>query len=171
MIRIRTERPEDVAAIRAINEAAFGGSAEADIVDTLRLACPDVLSLVALSDETVVGHIFFSPVQVEDRSRTIQGMGLAPMAVLPERQRQGIGSRLVEAGLRILRKQDCPFVIVLGHPGFYPRFGFVPASRYGLTCQWEGVPDAAFMVLILDESAVAGVAGVARYRDEFGAAM
>ncbi len=171
MITMRPERPEDVAAIRAINEAAFGQTAEADIVDALRFACPDVLSLVALSDETLVGHIFFSPVQVEGGSRTIQGMGLAPMAVLPERQRQGIGSRLVEAGLRILRRQDCPFVIVLGHPGFYPRFGFVPASRYGLTCQWEGVPDEAFMVLILDESAVAGVAGVARYRDEFGAEM
>ena len=140
MITIRPERPEDVGAIRAINEAAFDGSAEADIVDALRFACPDVLSLVALSDETVVGHIFFSPVQVE-------------------------------AGLRILRKQDCPSVIVLGHPGFYPRFGFVPASRYGLTCQWEGVPDEAFMVLILDESAVAGVTGIARYRDEFAAAM
>ena len=171
MITVRPERPEDVGAIRAINEAAFGQTVEADIVDALRLACPDVLSLVALSDETVVGHILFSPVQVEGGSRTIQGMGLAPMAVLPERQRQGIGSRRVEAGLWVLRKQECPFVIVLGHPGFYPRFGFVPASRYGLTCQWEGVPDAAFLVLFLDEPAVAGVVGIARYRDEFEAAM
>ncbi len=135
MITIRPERPEDVDAIRAINEAAFGQMAEADIVDTLRFACPDVLSLIALSEETIVGHIFFSPVQVESGSRTIQAMGLAPMAVLPVRQRQCIGSRLVEAGLRILRKQDCPFVIVLGHSGFYPRFGFVPASRHRLTCQ------------------------------------
>ena len=128
MISIRPERPEDVAAIRAVNETAFGGSAEDDIVDTLRLACPDVLFLVALSDETLVSHIFFSPVKVEGGSWTIQGMGLPPMAVLPVRQRQGIGSRLVEAGLQILRKQGCPFIIVLGHPGFYPRFSFVPAS-------------------------------------------
>ena len=71
------------------------------------------------------------------------------MAVTPDRQRQGIGSELVQAGLEILRKQGCPFVIVLGHPAFYPRFGFVPASRYGLISQWEGVPDAAFMVLVL----------------------
>ncbi len=118
MITTQPEHPEDVGAIRATNEAAFGGSVEADIVDTLRFDCPDVLSLIALSEETIVGHIFFSPVQVEGGSRTIQG----------------IGSRLVEAGLRILHKQDCPFVIVLGHPGFYPRFGFVPASRHGLTC-------------------------------------
>ena len=171
MITIRPECPEDVGAIRAINEAAFGQTAEADIVDALRFACPNVLSLVAFSDETVVGHIFFSPVQVEGGSRTIQGMGLTPMAVLPERQRQGSGSRLVEAGIRILRKQGCPFVIVLGHSGFYPRFGFVPASRHGLTCQWEGVPDEAFMVLIFDESALAGVTGIARYRDEFDAAI
>lgn len=171
MITVRPERPEDVAAIRAVNEAAFGQSAEADITDALRFASPDVLSLVALSEETIVGHIFFSPVKVEGGSRTIQGMGLAPMAVLPERQRQGIGSRLFEAGLRILRKQDCPFVIVLGHPGFYPRFGCALASRCGLTCQWEGVPDEALMVLVFDEAAMAGVTGVARYRDEFGAAM
>jgi putative acetyltransferase len=65
------------------------------------------------------------------------------MAVTPNRQRQGIGSRKAQAGLAILREQGCPFIIVLGHPEFYPRFGFVPASRHGLRCQWEGVPDAA----------------------------
>jgi len=94
-------------------------------------------------------------------------MGLAPMAIAPERQRQGIGSRLIEAGLKVLRQQACPFVIVLGHPEYYPRFGFVPASGHGLACQWEGVPDEAFMVLILDKAFMAGVSGVARYRDEF----
>ena len=86
-------------------------------------------------------------------------MGLAPMAVLPGRQRQGIGSRLVEAGLRILRKQGCPFVIVLGHPGFYPRFGFLPACRYGLTCQWEGVPDEAFILKRAVETCTDGITG------------
>ena len=98
-------------------------------------------------------------------------MGLAPMAVLPKYQGQRIGSKLVEAGLEILREQGCSFVIVLGYPEFYPRFGFVPASRYGLRCQWEGVPDEAFMVLVLDELSMAGMTGVARYREEFDAAM
>ena len=73
--------------------------------------------------------------------------------------------------MEILHEQGCPFVIVLGHPEFYPRFGFVPASRHGLRCQWEGVPDAAFMVLVLDASSMADVTGVARYREEFDAAM
>jgi len=98
-------------------------------------------------------------------------MGLAPMAVVPDRQRQGIGSQLVEAGLKVLRQQACPFVMVLGHPEYYPHFGFVPASRHGLACQWEVVPDDAFMVLILDEASMAGVSGVARYRGEFDEAM
>jgi len=171
MISIRRERPEDIAPIRTVNEAAFEQTTEADIIDALRDVCPDVLSLVAESDGEIVGHILFSPVTIEDGSPSRQGMGLAPMAVTPDRQRQGIGSELVQAGLEILRKQGCPFVIVLGHPEFYPRFGFVPASRYGLRCQWEGVPDAAFMVLVLDASSMAGVSGVARYREEFDAAM
>ena len=98
-------------------------------------------------------------------------MGLAPLAVAPERQRQGIGSLLVRAGIGALRARNCPLVIVLGHPEYYPRFGFVPASRHGLSCQWEGVPDEAFMVLILDEAASASVSGTIRYRDEFDQAM
>ena len=104
---------------------------------------------------------------VRSSKEEIQGMGLAPMAVMPELQRQGIGSQLVEAGLKVLRQQACPFVVVLGHPEYYPRFGFVPASRHDLVCQWEGVPDEALMVLILDEALMAGVSGVARYKEEF----
>jgi putative acetyltransferase len=97
------------------------------------------------------------------------GMALAPLAVLPEYQRQGIGSALVKAGLQILHSRCCPFVMVLGHPGYYSRFGFEPASRAGLRSQWEGVPDEVFMVLILDSSSMADVAGIARYRLEFDA--
>ncbi len=93
------------------------------------------------------------------------------MAVLPERQRQGIGSMLVQAGVDAMRERNCPFIIVLGHPKYYPRFGFAAASHHGLSCQWDGVPDEAFMVLILDESAMASVSGTARYRDEFDLAM
>ena len=140
MISIRLERREDIAAIRAVNEVAFSQGAEADIVDALRDACPDLLSLVAETGGEIVGHILFSPATVGDGSGSTQGMGLAPMAVMPNRQRKGIGSKLVEAGLQMLREQGCPFVIVLGHPDFYPRFGFVPASCHGLRCQWEGTP-------------------------------
>jgi putative acetyltransferase len=163
---IRPEKPEDAPRVRHVNELAFGQPAEADLVERLRRACADSLSLVA-EDDAVVGHILFTPVAVEGAGRRVVGMGLAPMAVLPERQRQGIGSQLVRRGLDILRERGCPFVVVVGHPEYYPRFGFEPASRHGLACQWEGVPDAAFMVLVLDGLAMAGVSGVARYREEF----
>jgi putative acetyltransferase len=171
IINIRLERPEDFAAVRVVNEEAFEQSAEANIVDQVRRACPDSLSLVAEDGNDVVGHILFSPVVVETSGRRVTGMGLAPMAVVPDRQRQGIGTRLVERGLVILRERDCPYVVVLGHPGYYPRFGFRRASNHGLSSQWEGVPDEAFMVLILDGDAMAGTSGVARYRDEFNDAM
>jgi len=171
MIRTRFEEPEDIPSVRVVNEQAFEQHAEADLVDKLRRDCPEALSLVAEDSGHVVGHIFFTPATVDGWDSTIQGMGLAPMAVLPERQREGIGSSLVEHGLEILRDRCCRFVIVLGHSGYYPRFGFEPASRYGLTSQWEGVPDEAFMVLIFDKASMAGVTGVAQYRDEFDEAM
>ena len=94
-------------------------------------------------------------------------MGLAPMAVLPDCQRQGIGSQLVRRGVDILRERGCPFVVVVGHPEYYPRFGFERASAHALVSQWDGMPDAAFMVLILDGHVMAGVSGVARYKEEF----
>jgi putative acetyltransferase len=166
VITIRPERPEDASRIRHVNELAFGQPAEADLVERLRQACTDLLSLVA-ADDAVVGHILFTSVVVESEGRAVLGMGLAPMAVLPDRQRQGIGSQLVRRGLDFLRERGCPFVVVVGHPEYYPRFGFEPASLHGLASQWEGVPDAAFMVLILDVHAMVGVSGVAKYRDEF----
>jgi putative acetyltransferase len=166
MTDIRLEKPEDASRVRHVNETAFGQPAEADLVDRLREACPDAVSLVA-RNEGVVGHILFTPVVVESAGRRVAGMGLAPMAVLPDYQRQGIGSQLVRRGLDMLRERNCPFVVVVGHPEYYPRFGFQPASKHGLVSQWEGIPDEAFMVLVLDSHAMAGISGVARYRDEF----
>ncbi len=98
-------------------------------------------------------------------------LGLAPMAVLSRYQRRGIGSGLVEQGLKLLREQGCPFVIVLGHPEYYPRFGFIPASQRKITCQWNGVPREAFMVLVLDEDAMPKAGGEARYMEEFDTAI
>lgn len=168
MLEIRLEEPRDAAGVRVVNERAFSGPTEAALVDALR-GRPGALSLVA-DDDGVVGHILFTPIAV-DGTPALLGRGLAPVAVLPERQRQGIGSLLVERGLELLRGQGCELVIVLGHPEFYPRFGFVPASRFGLLSQWEGVPDEAFMALVMDESALVGVSGVARYLPEFDAAV
>src|SRR2546422_7381937 len=166
VITIRPEKPKDPSQVRNVNELAFGQPAEADLVERLQQACTDSLSLVA-EDDAVVGHILFTPVVVESAGRRVVGMGLAPMAVLPDRQRQGIGSQLVRRGLDILRERGCPFVVVVGHPEYYPRFGFEPASTHSLASQWEGMPDAAFMALVLDVRAMAGMSGVVRYRREF----
>ena len=166
MTTIRLERPDDAAAIRQVIELAFAQPDEADLVEKLRRACADAVSLVAV-DDGIVGHILFTPVVVESGGQRVVGMGLAPMAVHPDWQRRGIGSQLVRSGMDIMRERGCPFVVVVGHPEYYPRFGFERASAHGLASQWEGVPDEAFMALVLDEKAMAGVSGVARYRREF----
>lgn len=167
MIEIREEKQEDYDEVRMVNEQAFGQPEEGRIVDKLRETCKEVVSLVAVSNNEVVGHIFFSPVTIDIEGRSIKGMGLAPMAVLPGFQNQGIGTMLVREGVRRIKETACPFIVVLGHENYYPRFGFERASKFGLKSQWEGVPDDAFMAMILDESEMKGVAGVVKYRDEF----
>jgi putative acetyltransferase len=166
MLFIRVERPEDRAAIHEVHELAFGRSAEADLVDALRVGGKATLSLVAVEDDRIVGHILFSPVLINSDDRTFSAVGLAPMAVLPERQRCGIGAQLVKAGLLECRNTGHDCVLVLGHPTYYPRFGFVPASRYGLKSEYE-VPDEAFMVLAWHEGVLRDRGGVARYQPEF----
>ena len=167
MMKIRQEGPEDVDAIRLVNELAFGRPVEADIVERLRKSCDSLLSLVAAIDRRVVGHILFSPVTVETDGSIMAGMGLAPLAVIPEYQRQGIGSKLVNEGLRILRSSPCPFVTVVGHADYYERFGFETASKHGVRSQWRDVPTEAFLIVIVDESMINRISGVARYRSEF----
>jgi len=171
LIAISEETQKDYDAVRTVHDQAFGQPDEGRIVDTLRESCDEILSLVAISDNRVIGHIFFSPVTIETPTGPVTGMGLAPMAVLPEFQKQGVGTMLVHEGLRILNERAYPFVVVLGHAKYYPRFGFERASKYGLQCQWKGVPDEAFMALILDEPAMNGVTGIAGYRPEFDEAM
>jgi putative acetyltransferase len=168
---IRPESQDDEPGVRHVNERAFPTAAEADIVDALRANCPDVLSLVAEEQGRITGHILFSPATLATAGGELHGMALAPMAVLPERQNRGVGSALVRAGLDLLRQRGCPFVIVLGHPTYYPRFGFEPAHRFGIRPQWDGIPEEAFMISFLDAPGDRPVAGVARYRDEFDAAI
>ena len=171
MIIIREEREADYDAVRVVNDRAFGTPEEGKIIEKLRKVCQETVSLVAVLDQRIVGHIFFSPVTIDNEDKQVVGMGLAPMAVLPEFQKQGIGSLLVKEGLRRIKETDCPFIIVLGHADYYPRFGFERASKYGLKCQWEGLPDEGFMVMILKKSAMTGVSGVVKYRSEFDEAI
>ncbi len=166
MITIRAETAEDIPEVRRVNELAFGQPNEAALVDRLRAAAPTYISLVAVKDGQVVGHIFFSPVTMEAEDSAAAILGLAPMAVLPGYQKQGIGSQLVREGLRECGRIGCGAVVVLGHPEYYPRFGFVPASQKGLRCEYE-VPDDVFMVTELKPGALSR-RGLLRYRPEFG---
>ncbi len=173
MITIRKEESRDRQAVRQIYKAAFGQPTEADLVDQLRKSCPDRLALVAEVGNRVVGQILFTPATItSDDGKKLTGMGLAPVAVTPDLQGQGIGSKLVTEGLALLNRQHCPFVIVLGHPSYYPRFGFVPADTFGIRCLWPDVPPEAFMILVLDQEAMRPISGgVAGYRDEFNQAV
>ncbi len=170
MIKIRAEEPQDIKAIRGVNTGAFGQKQEADVVDKLRLNCNALMSLVAITQNQIVDHILFSPVKINSEDRKIWGVGLAPMAVLPDYQRQGIGSEPIRSGLATLKNKGCPFVIVLGDAEYYPRFGFKPASGHGIRCEWD-VPDETFTILVLHEFAFEVRTGVARYRPEFTEVM
>lgn len=162
--QIRLEQPADLVGVRETNEQAFGTTTEARLVDRLRDSS-DCISLVATVGDRVIGHILFTPVSIEPETIIVVA-GLAPMSVRPEYQRVGIGSELVRAGLDECRRRGYAAVVLVGHPEFYLRFGFVPGHTKGLECEFP-VPAEAFMVLELDEAALAGVAGLVRYRPEF----
>lgn len=171
MIRIRKENKNDHATIKQINDAAFGQHQEGNVVGKLRKLDPNALSLVADVDGKLVGHIFYSTAEIDYNNKKIVGMGLAPVAVLPEYQRQGIGKKLITESINMLLNQNIPFIIVLGHEEYYPKFGFEIASKYGIKCQWEDVPDEAFMIMIIDSDIMKNINGVAKYRDEWNEAM
>lgn len=163
---IRPEQPDDLAQVYHVNQQAFGGNTEAELVDKLRAHGKATISLVALEDDLVVGHILFSAVRFAECERAIAALGLAPLAVLPAYQRRGIGSRLIAAGLEKCRNANYESVVVLGHPNYYPRFGFVPASRYGLACEYTSEPES-FMVIELRRGALQGCRGLVKYEPEF----
>jgi putative acetyltransferase len=161
---VRDETAADVAAIDAVERAAFERGDEAALVTQLRRDGALVLSLVACLDGVVVGHAALSPVVID--GAIVPTVGLGPLAVDPPLQRCAIGARLVEEALARARAHGVGAVVVLGHPDYYPRFGFVPASRFGLRFT-AAVRDEAFMAAELVAGALADAAGVVRYHAAF----
>ncbi|MGJ0489872.1 GNAT family N-acetyltransferase [Methylobacter sp.] len=164
-MQIRHENKKDAASIQAVNKAAFESAAEAGLVDALREQAHPVISLVADDGGVIVGHILFSPVALLGHPE-LKIMGLAPMAVSPAHQRKGTGSALVRAGLEACRKLGFRAVVVLGHPEFYPRFGFLPSTRFDIDCEYE-VPEDVFMVMELQPGYLAGATGTIKYHAAF----
>ena len=164
-MQIRPEQASDVEAIHRLNGAAFETDAEAKLVDRLRTGAQPFLSLVATENNSIVGHILFTPVSAEKESGA-RILGLAPMAVNPQRQNQGIGSALVLAGLDAARELGYQAVVVLGHPAFYPRFGFKPADSFHIHSEYE-VPADVFMALELEPGSLAKTTGLVKYHPAF----
>lgn len=165
-MEIRLERPGDAAGIYAVEQAAFNRAGEAELVDNVRAAHPQAFSLVAVDSGQIIGHVLFSPMQIEPGKPGLKAAGLGPLAVLPERQCEMIGSALSVAGLDECRRRGFELAFVLGHSNYYPRFGFQPSKPFGLICEFP-VPEKAFMVVELTPGALAGCQGTVHYVPEF----
>ena len=163
LIRVEQEKDQDV--VRAINNSAFETPSEANLVDILRKEAQPIISLVADDNGIIVGHIMFSPVSLSGYPN-IKIMGLAPMAVSQQHQRKGIGSALVHAGLEQCRKLGFVVVVVLGHPQYYDRFGFLPSSHFGIDSEYD-VPEEVFRVIELYPDALNGKTGRVKYHAAF----
>jgi putative acetyltransferase len=168
MVTIRREKPEDYPVVGEVNRLAFGGEYEARLVEKIRQASgfiPD-LSLVAEVGGKVVGHILFSVIHIQTETRMIPVLALAPVAVLPDYQNHGIGSLLIREGIKKCEQLGHSVIILLGHPDYYPRFGFKPAGQRGLKLPFDA-PDEAFMVFEILPHGLDGISGTVVYPPEF----
>jgi putative acetyltransferase len=166
---IRQETPSDIAAIHAVNKQAFDNrEAEPGLVKAIRNSGNFIkeLSLVAEENGQIVGHILFSRIHIDTENGQVSALALAPMAVLPEYQKQGIGSRLVKSGLAECKRLGHAIVIVLGHTAYYPRFGFSAASAKSLECPFGDCGDA-WMALELVPDALQAISGKVVYPPAF----
>ncbi|WP_029422311.1 GNAT family N-acetyltransferase [Alicyclobacillus macrosporangiidus] len=169
MFTIRPESPKDLTSIREVHLRAFEGEGEAKLVDAIRASDNFVpeLSLVAVTGtDQVIGHILFSIVGIETDTGIVPTLALAPMAVLPEYQNRGIGSALVREGLRRSAELGFEHVVVLGHPNFYPRFGFVPSTTKGIRSPFK-VRDEVFMVHEIQVGSLDHIHGTVKYPPAF----
>jgi len=165
---VRPEKTSDHAAVYEINRRAFGRKEEARLVEAVRNRAR--ISLVAEEDGSVVGHILFSTVTVTEGDEVREALALGPMAVLPESQRRGVGGKMVRAGLEACRDEGADVVFVLGHPGYYPRFGFRPLAGTRLHCKYVPEGSPAFMAVELRPGALEEISGRVDYLGEFDAA-
>jgi putative acetyltransferase len=169
MLTVRVEGSADWPQTFKVHSQAFGGDDEAHLVEALRRSpafIPD-LSLVALDEEHgIVGHILFTRIVIADAERSHAALALAPVGVLPARQRQGVGSALVRRGLDEARRLGHRIVIVVGHPDYYPAFGFESAAKFGIRAPFD-VPPEAFMAVALQPGTLDDVRGEVRYPAEF----
>lgn len=167
-ITIREEQTSDVEAIDAIIQSAFNGVGEAAVVARLRTCCEEFVSLIAQVEGQLVGHILFTPVTIiGSAGTTLTGMGLAPLAVHPDFQCQGVGTALCQRGLERIKERRSPFVVVLGAQRYYRRFGFEPAARYGVSAAFAGISPETFMIKVFAESLLGDEIGSAHYHPEF----
>lgn len=167
-LTIRQEQPEDYQAVYQINKKAFGQKAEANLVDALRQSDAFVpeLSLIAELDNQLVGHILFTKIKIVNDEKETESLALAPMAVRADFQKQGIGGQLIREGLKRAAALGFGSVIVLGHEHYYPKFGFEPASKWGIKAAFD-VPDEVFMAIELIPNALENVNGTVQYPKEF----
>jgi len=169
-LAVRMETPHDARAVRRVIVAAFKGQLEADLVDTLRRHDKVAASLVATLGHAIVGHALLTDVLLHGPGLSPRGAGLAPLAVRPALQRRGIGTLLMRAAIAGARDAGYGFMVLLGDPDYYRRFGFRTAATLGLACEFEA-PEEAFMALELAPGALAGASGLVRYEPEFDAAL
>ncbi len=169
MLTIRTERTSDYAKVyhlitQAFKTAEHSDGNEADLVSRLRKSPSFIpeLSLVAITDDIIVGHILFTKAYV---NKTIV-LALAPLSVLPEYQNQGIGQALIKRGHKIAQKLGYQYSVVLGHAKYYPKTGYIPASQYGIKAPFE-IPDENFMAICFDKRNNQ-LDGILKYDDAFG---
>ena len=167
IMNIHIEKETDIQQIWQINAKAFETDAEANLVSSLRKSGLPFISMVYEENKKLLGHILFTPVELEGHPNNLRIMGLGPMAVTPEMQNNGIGSALVKAGIEQCECEGFNAIIVLGHPNFYPKFGFVPSVKYGIISEYD-VPEDVFMVLELNENALKGKEGTIKYHEAFG---
>ncbi len=167
-IKLRPEKQEDQKEIFDLNHEAFGDVSEARLVDTLRAQGQHEVSLVAVSQEEVIGHLLMSPVSITG-CENFKIAGLAPMSVKPDYQRKGVGGQLVREGLSISQGLGYEAVVVLGHPDYYPRFGFEPAVNFGISSEYD-VPEEVFMATELITGSLQGIEGLVKYHSAFAEA-